>query len=128
MILSSIIYVFFSVICYGLYLTFCSTLCPSSCLPSFLPLASLASSLGTSYPLPMAILGAAAAILHLGEAAYTFHLTHFRYKFRPLTTALWTGNVLLGGIFGLWVLIFPRAFWTVAQVYCKIPASFCYNL
>merc|ERR1712123_419796 len=111
-------------ICYGLYLTFWSTLCPSNCLPSFLPLSSLASSLGTSYPVPMGILAITAAVLHLGEAAYTLYLTHVRHKFRPLTVALWTANVLLGGIFGLWVLVFPRVFWAVARVYCKIPASF----
>ena len=37
----------FPVICYGLYLTLCSAACPLSCLPSYLPLASLASHLGT---------------------------------------------------------------------------------
>ena len=41
----------FSVICYGLYLTLCSAACPLSCLPSYLPLASLASHLGTHHPL-----------------------------------------------------------------------------
>merc|ERR1711990_358033 len=44
------------VICYGLYLTFCSALCPLQCLPSYLPLGSLASYLGTQYHLAMSIL------------------------------------------------------------------------
>ena len=38
------------VICYGMYLTFSSAICPLSCLPSALPVASFASNLGTSNP------------------------------------------------------------------------------
>ena len=105
-----------------------STLCPSTCLPSYLPLASLANSLGTSYPVPMGILGVTAALLHVGEAVYAYYLSTRKYKFRPLTVALWTLNILLGGIFGLWVLVFPETFWAVAQGYCKIPATFCSHL
>ena len=39
-----------AVICYGLYLTFSSALCPASCLPPALPLATFASHLGTTNP------------------------------------------------------------------------------
>ena len=41
---------FLAVICYGLYLTLSSALCPASCLPPALPLATFASHLGTTNP------------------------------------------------------------------------------
>ena len=54
---------------YGLYLTFASYLCPTTCLPSFLPLAPLATFLGTSFPLLMGTVSAISVSLHIGEAS-----------------------------------------------------------
>merc|ERR1711953_1433594 len=116
------------VICYGLYLTFCSAVCPLACLPSYLPAASLASNLGTEHPLVMWIVAGAAAGLHVAESLYCLHLTWVRLNMRPTVVLLWTVNILLAGIFGLWVLLFPKAFLSISGVYCRIPASFCYNV
>ena len=87
-------------ICYGLYLTFCSALCPLQCLPAYLPLGSLASYLGTEYHLAMSILAAVAAGLHVMESLYAFYLTRFKLNMKPATIALWTINILIAGIFG----------------------------
>ena len=52
---------------YALYLTFSSYLCPLTCLPPFLPLAPLLTSLGTSFPLMM------------GSFSALFGLVRFRH-------------------------------------------------
>ena len=48
-----------------------------------------------------------------------------RHRLNTRATVLWAGNILLAGIFGLWVLLWPAAFLKVATTYCRIPASFC---
>ena len=60
---------------YGLFLTFSSFLCPSTCVPSFLPLSSLASYLGTNYNFLMGSISAVAAALHVGEAIQAWYLS-----------------------------------------------------
>jgi H+/gluconate symporter-like permease len=76
----------------------------------------------------MSILAGGAAVLHVMESLYTFYLTRFRLNMKPATVALWTINNLIAGTFGLWILLFPRAFLSISRVYCRIPASFCYNV
>ncbi len=62
---------------YALYLTFSSYLCPVTCLPPFLPLAPLLTSLGTSFPLVM------------GSFSALFGLVRFRYFNRKWRLSKW---------------------------------------
>ena len=112
---------------YGLYLTFSSYLCPTTCLPSFLPLASLATFLGTQFNLIMGILSLVAAGLHVFEAALAWNLATV-YQLNPTTSLLWVVNVFLFGIFGFWPLAFPDIFYSVDEVYCQLPGAACFNV
>ena len=113
---------------YGLYLTFASYLCPTTCLPSFLPLAPLATFLGTSFPLLMGTLSAVAGSLHIGEAVQAWHLARNVYSLNSVTVSLWTFNVFFFGIFGFWPLAFPDLFYSVRDVYCAVPGASCFNV
>ena len=113
---------------YGLYLTFASYLCPTTCLPSFLPLATLATFLGTSFPLLMGALSAVAGSLHIGEAIQAWHLARNVYSLNSIAVSLWTFNVLFFGIFGFWPLAFPDIFYSVRETYCAIPGALCFNV
>ena len=73
---------------YGLYLTFSSFLCPTTCLPSSLPLAPLATYLGTNFNFLMGSISAVAAALHLGEAVQAFYLARFFYACQIVITGL----------------------------------------
>merc|ERR1719318_1199488 len=53
---------------YGLFLTFSSFLCPSTCIPSSLPLGTHANFL-------MGSISAVAAALHVGEAVQAWYLS-----------------------------------------------------
>ena len=88
------------VIAYGLYLTFASAICPASCLPSSLPLADLARTLGTDYSEVMIVIAVGAFIAHICEAATCVYFCKVRFKMQPLTILLWGINVLIVGIFG----------------------------
>lgn len=87
-------------ICYGLYLTFASAICPASCLPSYLPLAGLAKTLGTDYSEVMIVIAVGAFIAHICEAVTCVYFCKTRFKMQPLTILLWGVNVLIVGIFG----------------------------
>ena len=87
-------------IAYGLYLTFASAMCPASCLPSFLPLAGLAKTLGTDYSEVMIVIAVGAFIAHICEAATCVYFCKVRFKMQPATILLWGINVLIVGIFG----------------------------
>lgn len=113
---------------YGLYLTFASYLCPTTCLPAFLPLAPLATLLGTSFPLLMGTLSAVAGSLHIGEAVQAWHLARNVYGLNSVTVSLWTFNVFFFGIFGFWPLAFPDHFYLVRDVYCAVPGASCFNV
>ena len=114
---------------YGLYLTFASYLCPTTCLPSFLPLATLATFLGTSFPLLMGTLSAMIGILHIGVyPIQAWHLATNVYSLNSVTVSLWIVNVFLFGIFGLWPLAFPDIFYLVRDTYCAIPGASCFNV
>lgn len=113
---------------YGLYLTFSSYLCPTTCLPSWLPLAGLATLLGTQLNLLMGIISLVAASLHVGEAALAWQLSRNVYNLNPTTVALWTLNVFFFGIFGFWPLAFPDKFYSVSDTYCQLPGAACYNI
>ena len=90
----------FSVIVYGLYLTFASALCPASCLPSSLPLAGLAKTLGTDNSEVMIAVAVGAFLAHVCEAVTCVYFCKTRFKMQPGTTILWGVNVLIVGIFG----------------------------
>ncbi len=88
------------VIVYGLYLTFASAICPASCLPSQLPLAGLAKTLGTDYSEVMIVIAVGAFVAHICEAALCVYFCKTRFKMEPVTILLWGINVLVVGIFG----------------------------
>ena len=113
---------------YGLFLTFSSFLCPSTCLPSFLPLSSLATYLGTNYNFLMGSISAIAAALHVGEAIQAWYLSSIIYRLNRLSIILWTLNVFFFGIFGFWPLAFPDFFNSVKDIYCSLPAATCFNV
>ena len=75
---------------YGLFLTFSSFLCPSTCIPSFLPLGFLATYLGTNYKIRMGSISAVAAALHVGEAIQAWYLSSIIYRLNRLPIILWT--------------------------------------
>ena len=113
---------------YGLYLTFASYLCPTTCLPSFLPLASLATTLGTTLNPLMGVVSAVAAGLHVAEAVKAYYLASSVYGLNSVTVLLWTLNVFLFGIFGFWPLAFPDFFYSVSDFYCSLPGAACFNV
>ena len=113
---------------YIVYLTLGSFLCPTTCLPSFLPLAPLATLLGTSFPLLMGTLSAVAGSLHIGEAIQAWHLARNVYSLNSIAVSLWTFNVLFFGIFGFWPLAFPDIFYSVRETYCAIQGALCFNV
>ena len=113
---------------YGLFLTFSSFLCPSTCLPSFLPLSSLATYLGTNYNFLMGSISAVAAALHVGEAIQAWYLSSIIYRLNSLSIILWTLNVFFFGIFGFWPLAFPDFFYSVKDIYCSLPGATCFNV
>ena len=113
---------------YGLYLTFASYLCPLTCLPSFLPLAPLATFLGTNFNLLMGVISFVAASLHVTEAVEVAYLTTSVYRLNPPTVVLWIINVFLFGIFGFWSIAFPDIFYSVRDFYCSIPGALCFNV
>ena len=114
---------------YIVYLTFASFLCPTTCLPSFLPLAPLATLLGTSFPLLMGTLSAMIGILHIGVyPIQAWHLATNVYSLNSVTVSLWIVNVFLFGIFGFWPLAFPDIFYLVRDTYCAIPGASCFNV
>ena len=114
---------------YGLYLTFASYLCPTTCLPSFLPLAPLVTLLGTSFPLLMGTLSAMIGILHIGVyPIQAWHLATNVYSLNSVTVSLWIVNVFLFGIFGFWPLAFPDIFYSVRETYCAIQGALCFNV
>ena len=110
---------------YGLYLTFTSFLCPTTCLPSWLPLAPLATYLGTNFNFLMGAISAVAAALHLGEAVQAYYLARYFYHLNPLTVILWTINVFFFGIFGFFPLAFPDLFYFISDEYCRLPTVIC---
>jgi len=112
---------------YGLYLTFSSFLCPTTCLPSFLPLSSLATFLGTSFNPLMGVISVIAATLHIGEAVLAWILASAYYHLNSLTVLLWTLNVFFFGIFGFWPLAFPQVFQDVKSTYCSLPGATCFH-
>ena len=87
-------------ISYGLYLTFASAICPASCLPSYLPLAGLAKTLGTDFSEVMIVIAVGAFIAHICEAVTCVYFCKTRFKMQPVTIILWGVNVLIVGIFG----------------------------
>ena len=113
---------------YGLFLTFSSYLCPTTCIPSFLPLGSLATFLGTNFNFLMGSISAIAAALHVGEAIQAWYLSLVIYKLNRLSVILWTLNVFFFGIFGFWPLGFPDFFYSVKDIYCSLPAATCFNV
>ena len=113
---------------YGLYLTFSSYLCPTTCLPAFLPLASLATFLGTNFNFLMGSISAVAAALHVGEAIQAWYLASVIYRLSNISVILWTINVFLFGIFGFWPLAVPDIFYSVSDIYCNLPGSTCFNI
>ena len=110
---------------YGLYLTFASYLCPTTCLPSSLPLAPLATFLGTNFNFLMGSISAVAAALHVGEAVQAYYLARYFYHLNPLTVILWTINVFFFGIFGFFPLAFPDLFYFISDEYCRLPTVIC---
>ena len=113
---------------YGLYLTFASYLCPSSCIPPILPLGPLATYLGTNFNFLMGSISAVAAALHVGEAIQAWYLSSVIYRLNNLSIILWTLNVFFFGIFGFWPLAFPEFFYSVKDTYCSIPGASCFNI
>jgi len=110
---------------YGLYLTFSSYFCPTTCLPTGLPLAPLATWLGTNLNFLMGIISAIAAALHVGEAVQAFYLSSVVYRLSSASVLLWTLNVFFFGIFGFWPLAFPDFFRSVEATYCSLPGALC---
>jgi hypothetical protein len=130
---------------YGLYLTFASYLCPTTCLPASLPLASLANYLGNNYNFLMGVISAIAAALHVGnvliyttcpclprfpvagEAVQAWFLASVHYRLNSVSILLWTLNVFFFGITGFWPLAFPQFFQDVKDTYCVLPGALCLN-
>ena len=113
---------------YGLFLTFSSYLCPTTCIPSFLPLGPLATFLGTNFNFLMGSISAIAAALHVGESIQAWYLSLVIYKLNRLSVILWTLNVFFFGIFGFWPLAFPATFYSVKDAYCSFPGATCFNV
>jgi len=120
--------VFMVLVPYGLFLTFSSYLCPSTCIPSSLPLGSLATYLGTNFNFLMGSISAVAAALHVGEAIQAWYLSSVIYRLNSLSVILWTLNVFFFGIFGFWPLAFPELFSSVSDTYCSLPGAACFNI
>ena len=113
---------------YGLILTFTSFLCPLTCIPFFLPLGTLATTLGTNFNFLMGIISAIAAALHVGEAVLAWYLSSVIYRLNTVSIILWTLNVFFFGIFGFWPLAFPDFFSSVSISYCSLPGALCFNI
>ena len=113
---------------YGLYLLFSSYLCPLTCLPSWLPLASMASFLGTQFKLAMGLIILVTMAWHAKDAVLAWHLANNIYHLSPPTVAVWILSVVFFGIFGYWPLAFPDIFFSVSDTYCKIPGAICFNI
>ena len=113
---------------YALYLTFASFLCPITCLPSFLPLAPLLTSLGTSYPVMMGSFSALFGAIHMGEALQAWHLAREVYNLNPVTSGLWSVTGFFFGLVGFWPLAFPDVFLRMSDSYCTMPGVWCLNV
>merc|ERR1712192_387160 len=117
-----------AVIVYGLYLTVASALCPNTCLPDYLPIASFATSSGMNHPTLMRVVASVAVALHILEAIGAMIVARRRHNIYLYTSVAWGLVVFIAGIFAFWPLLFPAFFFKVAPFYCKVPATFCCNL
>ena len=113
---------------YALYLTFSSYLCPVVCLPPFLPLAPLLTSLGTSFPLMMGSFSALFGAIHIGEAMQAWHLARDVYSLDMVTSGLWAFTGGFFGLVGFWPLAFPDLFLPMSDIYCSLPFVWCLNV
>ena len=113
---------------YALYLTFASYLCPVTCLPPFLPLAPLLTSLGTTSPVMMGSFSALFGSIHIGEALQAWHLARNVYSLNMVTSGLWAFTGGFFGLVGFWPLAFPDIFLPMSDMYCSIPGVWCLNV